>query len=73
MTRRMPKGFRDKKGHPPKVAVIFPEELFSRIKKMASKEDKTFSTMVVELCRVGILDLEESDRYEPVVAKEYQL
>ena len=63
--KKMPKGFREK-GHPPKVSVMFPEELFTRIKKMARAEDKGFSVMVVELCRVGILDLEESDACEPV-------
>lgn len=60
----MPIGFRDKPGADPRVAVMFPEELFAKIKTMALKEDKTFSTMVCELCRVGIFDLEESDACE---------
>lgn len=60
----MPKGFREK-GHDPKVAVMFPEYVFKQIKIMAVQESKTFSEMVVELCTVGIFDLQESDACEP--------
>jgi hypothetical protein len=63
----MPKGFREK-DHGPKVAVLFTEELFTQITAMATVENKNFSTMVCELCRVGILDLQESDAHEPKVA-----
>jgi hypothetical protein len=63
MTVRMPIGFREK-GHGPKVAVIFPEELFEQIKVRATKENKTYSAMVCELCRVGLFDLDESDACE---------
>jgi hypothetical protein len=63
MKKAMPKGFREK-GHGPKVAVLFTEELFEKITAMATKEKKNFSTMVCELCKVGILDLEESDACE---------
>jgi hypothetical protein len=64
MKKTMPKGYRDKTGASPRVAVMFPEDLFAQIKTMAVKEDKSFSTMVCELCRVGIFDLEESDASE---------
>lgn len=60
----MPKGFRDE-GANPKVAVMFEEAIFEKIKKMALKEGRSFSAMVCELCKVGIFDLEESDRLEP--------
>ena len=66
MKRTMPKGFRPVRGDPrPRVAVIFDEDLFKQICEMALKEHKGFGQMVGELCRVGILDLEESDRLEP--------
>lgn len=66
MVRKMPRGFRPVTGdHRPRVAVIFDDDLFEAIRAMAVKEDKGFSQMVRELCRVGILDLEESDRLEP--------
>lgn len=65
MKTTMPKGFRPARGDSrPRVAVIFDEELFQRICAMALKEKKGFSTMVAELCKVGIFDLEESDRLE---------
>jgi hypothetical protein len=65
---KMPKGFRDKGRYNPKVAVMFPEDLFAQITAMATVENKSFSVMVCELCRVGILDLQESDVHEPKVA-----
>jgi hypothetical protein len=64
MKNPMPKGFRERGRYNPKVAVMFPEDLFDQIKTMATKEDKSFSAMVCELCRVGILDLQESDELE---------
>ena len=67
----MPKGFRDKgRSNNPKVAVVFDEKLFNQIKTMALKEKKSFSGMVCELCKVGILDLEESDQWEPELQLE---
>lgn len=66
MKKKMPIGFRPASGdHRPRVAVVFDEELFDKIRAMAALENKSFSEMVRELCRVGILDLEESDRLEP--------
>ncbi len=64
--KSMPKGFRPSKGDPrPRVAVVFDEELFTRICAQATKEKKNFSEMVSELCKVGLFDLEESDKLEP--------
>lgn len=60
----MPTGYRSREGYI-KIAVEFPERLFTDIISMAQKEKKGFSPMVVELCRVGKLDLEESDQHEP--------
>jgi hypothetical protein len=48
-----------------KIAVSFPEELFHDVVKMAKKERRTFNSMIVELVKVGKLDLEESDALEP--------
>jgi hypothetical protein len=65
--RVMPKGFRQG-SYGPRIAVLFTEDLFNQIAAMATVEDKSFSAMVCELCRVGILDLQESDAHEPKVA-----
>ena len=56
-----------------KVAVSFEEELFKRICWIAVKEKKQFSVMVNELCKVGILCLEESDKLEPSESKHAEL
>jgi hypothetical protein len=72
MRKSMPKGFREE-GANPKVAVMFEEVLFEKIKKMALKERRSFSGMVCDLCKVGILDLEESDRLEPEAKAELEL
>jgi hypothetical protein len=57
------------RGHPEgdklKVACSFDTRLFLRIRKRAEKEKRSFTSMVEELCKVGLLDLEESDRLEP--------
>jgi hypothetical protein len=58
----MPRGFRPATGDPrPRVAVVFDEELFARIKLRAVREGKGFSEMVRELCSLGLFDLEESE------------
>jgi len=65
MKRTMPKGFRPSRGDArPRVAVIFDEDLFEQICAQATRERKGFSEMVRELCRVGLLDLAESDKME---------
>jgi hypothetical protein len=48
-----------------KIAVNFPSQLFVDIIAMAKREKVTFNDMVVTLCKVGKLDLEESDALEP--------
>jgi hypothetical protein len=53
-----------------KIAISFPADFFKDIIKMAKQEKKEFNAMVIELCRVGKLDLEESDRYEPIDPQE---
>jgi hypothetical protein len=60
---KYPKGYNDKAGFT-KIAINFPNELFHDILIMARREGKDFSSMVSELCKVGIFDLEESDRLE---------
>jgi len=60
----MPKGFRRRENSPPKVSVVFPEDLFTKIKKFARAEGKPFSAAVCELCSLGLFDLEESDALE---------
>jgi hypothetical protein len=66
--KHMPKGFRAKPDHDPKVAVAFDNDLFEKIKAMAEKENLTFGAMVCELCEVGIIDLEDADQHEPHAA-----
>jgi len=60
---KYPKGVR-KRGCA-KIAVNFPEQVFEAIISRARKENKNFNAMVVELVKVGELDLSESDQYEP--------
>lgn len=57
-------GYTDRKGYR-KVAVSFPENLFTKISQRAIKSKKSFSETVAELCAVGDLDLTESDALEP--------
>ena len=61
---KYPVGTRGKPSHI-KVAVTFPDQLFMDIIAMARRDNKDFSEMVTELCKVGKLDLEESDALEP--------
>lgn len=61
---KVPAGYKDKSGHT-KVAVNFPTALFKQIADQSLKENKKFSDMVSELCKVGLLDLSESDSLEP--------
>jgi len=60
---KYPKGFAYRPGLT-KFAVVFPEQLFKEITRMAKHERKSFNDMVIELVKVGKLDLEESDRLE---------
>lgn len=52
-----------------KIAVAFESELFDKIRTRAEKKAETvktwsFSKEVADLCKVGILDLDESDKHE---------
>jgi hypothetical protein len=62
---KQPKGFVATKGHT-KVAINFPDPLFKDIIRMANAAGKPFNFMVVDLCRVGKLCLDESDALEPI-------
>ena len=66
---KYPKGYPQRKGYT-KIAVSFPDPVFKAILTRAKLEKKEFNAMVVELCKVGELDLSESDRYEPAAQGE---
>jgi len=57
-------GYSEKTGYL-KVAISFPKELFTIIRARAQREQKSFSEMVVDLCKCGELCLSESDALEP--------
>jgi len=67
--RKKVKGYKETRGRT-KIACAFEDKLFLKIKRMAEKDCRSFSSVVEELCRVGMLDLEESDRLEPSPLKE---
>jgi hypothetical protein len=57
-------------GHPTKhgnlrIAASFPEPVFRRVRTRAAKEGKTMSETIAMLCSIGLLDLDECDRFEP--------
>jgi hypothetical protein len=60
---KYPKGYR-RPGSIAQIAIRFPDELFHDILVMAKRERKGFNEMVIELCKCGKLDLEESDKHE---------
>ena len=66
---KYPKGYHPRKGIT-KIAVSFPDDQFKVIMARAKREKKEFSAMVCELCKVGELDLYESDLREPEIRKE---
>ena len=61
---RYPSGYSGREGFS-KIAVSFPQPVFNTIIARAKRENKTFNDMVVELVKVGELDLSDSDRHEP--------
>jgi hypothetical protein len=61
---RYPSGYCEREGFS-KIAVSFPKPLFNTVIARAKREKKTFNDMVVELVKVGELDLSDSDRHEP--------
>jgi CopG-like RHH_1 or ribbon-helix-helix domain, RHH_5 len=59
-------------GHPTKdgnlrIAATLPKPVFHRVRTRAAKEGKTMSEMIATLCSIGLLDLDECDRFEPEV------
>jgi hypothetical protein len=59
-------------GHPNnggklRISAALPKPLFRRLRTRAAKEGKTLSETVAMLCSIGLLDLDESDRFEPEV------
>ena len=57
-------------GHPTKdgnlrIAATLPKPLFRRLRTRAAKEGKTVSETIAMLCSIGLLDLDECDRFEP--------
>ena len=57
-----PKGVKDGTGI--KIAVKLEPDVFERIKSRAIDHKKEFSDIVNDVCRCGLLDLEESERDE---------
>ena len=59
-------------GHPtnggnPRISATLSKSLFRRLRTRASKEGKTLSETIAMLCSIGLLDLDECDRFEPEV------
>ena len=59
-------------GHPTtggnlRISATLPKTLFRRLRTRAAKEGKTVSETVAMLCSIGLLDLDECDRFEPDV------
>jgi hypothetical protein len=50
-----------------KVSATLSKPLFRRLRSRAAKEGKTMSETIAMLCSVGLLDLDECDRFEPEV------
>jgi len=60
---KYPKGYRSRPGYI-QIAVNFPDSIFEAILSRAKREKKPFNSMVVELVKVGELDLSECDKHE---------
>ena len=59
-------------GHPtnggnPRVSARLSKPLFRRLRSRAAKEGKTVSETIAMLCSIGLLDLDECDRFEPEI------
>jgi hypothetical protein len=65
----MPKlrGGQPNKGGNLRVAATVSKPLFRRLRSRAAKERKTMSETIAMLCSIGLLDLDECDRFEPEV------
>jgi hypothetical protein len=58
-------------GHPTnsnhRISATLAKPLFRRLRTRAAKEGKTMSETIAMLCSIGLLDLDECDRFEPEV------
>ena len=59
-------------GHPTnsgnlRFSATVPKALFRRLRTRAAKEGKNVSETVAMLCSIGLLDLDECDRFEPKI------
>lgn len=68
---RQPKGCRQRDNQL-KIAVKLNEDTFMQIRKRAQAEKKRFSEVVEDVCKCGLLCLEEND-YEEQLSYESQL
>jgi hypothetical protein len=50
-----------------RIAATLSKPLFRRLRTRATKEGKTMSETIAMLCSIGLLDLDECDRFEPEV------
>jgi hypothetical protein len=63
---KLPAGHRAKDGNL-RIAATLSKPLFRRLRTRAAKEGKTMSETIAMLCSIGLLDLDECDRFEPEV------
>ena len=47
-----------------KIAVCLPRKLFNQLCERARKEGATFSETISDVAECGLLDIEESEKYE---------
>jgi hypothetical protein len=50
-----------------RISATLPKSLVRRLRSRAAKEGKTVSETVAMLCSIGLLDLDECDRFEPEI------
>ena len=50
-----------------RIAATLSKPLFRRLRTRAAKEGKNMSETIAMLCSIGLLDLDECDRFEPEV------
>jgi hypothetical protein len=50
-----------------RIATTLSKPLIRRLRTRAAKEGKTMSETIAMLCSIGLLDLDECDRFEPEV------
>jgi hypothetical protein len=54
-------------GNNPRVSATLSKSLLRRLRTRAAKEGKAMSETIAMLCSIGLLDLDECDRYEPEI------